>query len=81
MNHHADQDLNAAIDQARRTVDHGSDENRTPALYYGSAGEFVRQYLRNVSRRHFGAAASTGSGPPGRGSTTRPQSASKRSGA
>ncbi|MEK8229327.1 hypothetical protein NKG05_30630 [Oerskovia sp. M15] len=43
----------------------------TPALYYGSVDEFVREYLRNVYRRHIAAAGSTGSGQPSGGSTTR----------
>jgi hypothetical protein len=50
--HHADQDLAHAIDQARPAVEHAGDEDGAPALYYGSVDEFVREYLRNVYRRH-----------------------------
>lgn len=50
--HHADQDLAHAIDQARPAVEPAGDEDGAPALYYGSVDEFVREYLRNVYRRH-----------------------------
>jgi hypothetical protein len=50
--HHADQDLAVAIDQARPAVGHASEEDGASALYCGSVDEFVREYLRNVHRRH-----------------------------
>ncbi|WP_454730409.1 DUF4913 domain-containing protein [Cellulosimicrobium protaetiae] len=50
--HHADQDLAGAINRARPVAVEQAGDDGTPALYYGSVDEFVREYLRNVYRRH-----------------------------